>query len=156
MENITYQIRFLILNDKNEVLKNFVLTEREYDTREEACEAAQTVCCVLTNYCGWDVFYRVVVPASAGGGTFHDGGEGHIVSDEKTKDEEENCSFDEIEDEDVDKFLAWMREYCKDKDEEEEECEEEENDSYDELTEKEVRAILRQAHDLVRKKCEDE
>ena len=118
MENITYQIRFLILNDENEVLKNFILTERKYDTREEAAEAAQTVCCVLMNHCGWDVFYRVVVPVDAGGGTFHDDGEGHIVPDEDEEEheeedeEEENCSFDEIEEDDIDKFLAWMHARC--------------------------------------------
>ena len=32
MENTTHLIRFLILNDENEVLKNFILTERKYDT----------------------------------------------------------------------------------------------------------------------------
>lgn len=110
MENITYSIRFLILNDENEVLKNFVLTEREYDTREEACEAAQTVCCVLMNHCGWNVFYRVVVPAEAGGGTFHDDSEGHIVpdEDEEEDDEEENCTDNELDDEIINEFLAWM------------------------------------------------
>lgn len=118
MENTTYRIRFLILNNEGEVLKNFLLKDREYNSREEACEAAQTVCCVLTNYCGWDVFYRVVVPVDAGGGTFHDDGEGHIVPDEDEEEyeeedeEEENCSFDEIEDEDIDEFLAWMNAYC--------------------------------------------
>ena len=122
MENTTYRIRFLILNDENEVLKNFILTEREYDTREEAAEAAQTVCCVLMNHCGWNVFYRVVVPVDAGGGTFHDDGEGHIVPDDdeeeyEEEDEEENCSFDEIEEDDIDKFLAWMHAYCQEKDE---------------------------------------
>ena len=122
MENTTYRIRFLILNDENEVLKNFILTEREYDTREEAAEAAQTVCCVLMNHCGWNVFYRVVVPVDAGGGTFHDDGEGHIVPDEDEEEyeedeEEENCSFDEIEEDDIDRFLAWMHAYCQEKDE---------------------------------------
>ena len=122
MENTTYRIRFLILNDENEVLKNFILTEREYDTREEAAEAAQTVCCVLMNHCGWNVFYRVVVPVDAGGGTFHDDGEGHIVPDEDEEEyeedeKEENCSFDEIEEDDIDKFLAWMHAYCQEKDE---------------------------------------
>ena len=114
MENTTYRIRFLILNDKNEVLKNFILTEREYDTREEAAEAAQTVCCVLMNHCGWDVFYRVVVPVDAGGGTFHDDGKGHIVPDEDEEEyeEEENCSCDEIEEDDIDKFLAWLDARC--------------------------------------------
>ena len=119
MENTTYRIRFLILNNEGEVLKNFLLKDREYNSREEACEAAQTVCCVLTNYCGWDVFYRVVVPVDAGGGTFHDDGEGHIVpdEDEEEDEEEENCSFDEIEEDDIDKFLAWMHAYCQEKDE---------------------------------------
>lgn len=100
MENITYQIRFLILNDENEVLKNFTLTEREYDTREEACEAAQTVCCVLMNHCGWDVFYRVVV---SDGISYED--------DEEEDEEEENPSFDKIIEENADEFLAWMRDY---------------------------------------------
>lgn len=109
MENITYQIRFLILNNEGNVLKNFTLTEREYDTREEAAEVAQTVCCVLMNHCGWDVFYRVVVSDGIS-----------YEEDEEEDEEEENCSFDEIEDEDVDKFLAWMREYCKSKDEDDE------------------------------------
>lgn len=125
MENNIYWIRFLILNDENEVLKSFILTERKYSTREEACEAAQTICCVLLNHCGWNVFYRVVQPTVAGGGTFHDS-EGYIVPDEdeeeETEDEdeeEENCSFDEIEDEDVDKFLAWMKAYCKEKEKDE-------------------------------------
>ena len=123
MENTTYRIRFLILNNEGEVLKNFILTERKYDTREEAAEVAQTVCCVLMNHCGWNVFYRVVVPVDAGGGTFHDDGEGHIVPDEDEEEheeedeEEENCSFDEIGDEDIDKFLAWMHAYCQEKDE---------------------------------------
>ena len=27
--------------------------------------------------------------------------------------EEENCSFDEIEEDDIDKFLAWMHARCK-------------------------------------------
>lgn len=123
MKNTTYRIRFLILNNEGEVLKNFLLKDREYNSRGKACEAAQTVCCVLTNYCGWDVFYRVVVPVDAAGGTFHDDGEGHIVPDEDEEEyeeedeEEENCSFDEIEDEDIDKFLAWMHTYCQEKDE---------------------------------------
>lgn len=124
MENITYQIRFLILNDENEVLKNFILTEREYDTREEAAEAAQTVCCVLMNHCGWNVFYRIVRPAVVGESGFHEmTADGSIVSgdelheEEGEGEEEENCSFDEIEDEDIDKFLAWMHAYCQEKDE---------------------------------------
>ena len=123
MENITYQIRFLILNDENEVLKNFILTEREYDTREEAAEAAQTVCCVLMNHCGWNVFYRIVRPAVVGESGFHEmTADGSVVSDdelheEEDEGEEENCSFDEIEDEDIDKFLAWMHAYCQEKDE---------------------------------------
>lgn len=111
MENITYRIRFLILNDENEVLKNFILTEREYDSSEEACEAAQTVCCVLMNHCGWNVFYRVVKPAEAGGGTFHDDGEGHIVPDEDKEEyekEEENCTDNELDDKIINEFLAWM------------------------------------------------
>lgn len=118
MENITYRIRFLILNDENEVLKNFILTERKYNTREEACEAAQTVCCVLMNHCGWNVFYRVVKPVVDGDGSFHEmTADGSIASDElpEEKDEEEekeNCSFDEIEDEDINKFLAWMNARC--------------------------------------------
>lgn len=118
MENITYQIRFLILNDENEVLKNFILTEREYDTREEACEAAQTVCCVLMNHCGWNVFYRVVKPVVAGDGEFYEmTADGNIVSDDEeeedeAEEEEENCSFDEIEEDDIDKFLAWMHARC--------------------------------------------
>lgn len=82
MENTTYQIRFLILNDKNEVLKNFILTEREYDTREEAAEAAQTVCCVLMNHCGWNVFYRIVRPFVNGEGGFYEMTEdGSITND---------------------------------------------------------------------------
>ena len=124
MENITYQIRFLILNDENEVLKNFILTEREYDTREEAAEAAQTVCCVLMNHCGWNVFYRIVRPAVVGESGFHEmTADGSIVSDDELHEEEdegeeeENCSFDEIEDEDIDKFLAWMHARCQEKDE---------------------------------------
>lgn len=116
MENTTYRIRFLILNDENEVLKNFILTEREYDTREEAAEAAQTVCCVLMNHCGLNVFYRIVRPAVVGESDFHEmTADGSIVSDDELheeEDEEENCSFDEIEDEDIDKFLAWMHAYC--------------------------------------------
>lgn len=109
MENITYQIRFLILNNENEVLKNFTLTEREYDTREEACEAAQTVCCVLMNHCGWDVFYRVVV---SDGISYED--------DEEEDKEEENPSFDKIIEENADEFFAWMRDYLN-KDENEDE-----------------------------------
>ncbi len=119
MENTTYQIRFLILNDENEVLKNFILTEREYDTREEAAEAAQTVCCVLMNHCGWNVFYRIVRPAVVGESGFHEmTADGSIISDdelseeEDEEEEEENCSFDEIEDKDIDEFLAWMNAYC--------------------------------------------
>lgn len=120
MENTTYQIRFLILNDENEVLKNFILTEREYDTREEAAEAAQTVCCVLMNHCGWNVFYRIIRPAVVGESGFHEmTADGSIVSDDELpeekdegEEEEENCSFDEIEDEDIDKFLAWMNARC--------------------------------------------
>lgn len=119
MENITCQIRFLILNDENEVLKNFILTEREYDSREEACEAAQTVCCVLMNHCGWNVFYRIVKLADVDEGSFYEEtADGSIVSDDELPEEkdegeeEENCSFDEIEDEDIDKFLAWMNARC--------------------------------------------
>ena len=119
MENITYQIRFLSLNDENEVLKNFILTEREYDSREEACEAAQTVCCVLMNHCGWNVFYRVVKPVVDGDGGFYEmTADGSIASDDELPEEkdegeeEENCSFDEIEDEDIDKFLVWMNARC--------------------------------------------
>lgn len=118
MENTTYRIRFLILNNEGEVLKNFILTEREYDTREEAAEAAQTVCCVLMNHCGWNVFYRIVRPAVVGESGFHEmTADGSIVSDdelseEEDEEEEENCSFDEIEDEDIDEFLAWMNAYC--------------------------------------------
>ena len=114
MENITYQIRFLILNDENEVLKNFILTERKYNTREEAAEAAQTVCCVLMNHCGWNVFYRIVRPVVVGESSFHEkAADGSIVSNDELpeekdegEEEEENCSFDEIEDEDIDKFPA--------------------------------------------------
>lgn len=116
MENTTHLIRFLILNDENEVLKNFILTERKYDTIREAAEAAQTVCCVLMNHCGWNVFYRIVRPAVVGESDFHEmTADGSIVSDDELheeEDEEENCSFDEIEDEDIDKFLAWMHAYC--------------------------------------------
>lgn len=117
MGNITYQIRFIILNDENEVLKNFILTERKYDTREEAAEAAQTVCCVLMNHCGWNVFYRIVNPVAICTSGFHEmTADGSIVSDdelhEEENEEEENCSFDEIEDEDIDKFLAWMHARC--------------------------------------------
>lgn len=133
MENITYQIRFLILNDENEVLKNFILTERKYDTREEAAEVAQTICCVLLNHCGWNVFYRIVKPADSSS-SFHEmTADGSIVSDDELHEEEENEDEDEEEYED-----------------------EEENDSYNELTDEEVRAILRKAHDLIRKKYEDE
>ena len=120
MENTTYLIRFLILNDENEVLKNFILTERKYNTREEAAEAAQTVCCVLMNHCGWNVFYRIVNPVATCTGGFHEmTADGSIVSDdelheeaEDEDEEEENCSFDEIEEDDIDKFLAWMHAYC--------------------------------------------
>lgn len=119
MENTTHLIRFLILNDENEVLKNFILTERKYNTREEAAEAAQTVCCVLINHCGWNVFYRIVRPAVVGETSFHEmTADGSIVSDDKLPEEkdegeeEENCSFDEIEDEDIDEFIAWMNAYC--------------------------------------------
>lgn len=120
MENTTYQIRFLILNDENEVLKNFILTEREYDTCEEAAEAAQTVCCVLMNHCGWNVFYHIVKLAVVDESSFHEKtADGSIVSDDELpeekdegEEEEENCSFDEIEDEDIDKFLAWMNARC--------------------------------------------
>lgn len=111
MENTTHQIRFIILNDENEVLKNFILTERKYNTCEEAAEAAQTVCCVLMNHCGWNVFYRVVKPAEAGGGTFHDDGEDHIVPDEdeeEYEEEEENCTDNELDDKIINEFLAWM------------------------------------------------
>ena len=123
MENTTHQIRFIILNDENEVLKNFILTERKYNTCEEAAEVAQTVCCVLMNHCGWNVFYRIVRPTVVGETSFHEmTADGSIISDdelpeEKDGEEEENCSFDEIEDEDIDKFLAWMHAYCQEKDE---------------------------------------
>lgn len=122
MENTTHLIRFIILNDENEVLKNFILTERKYNTREEACEAAQTVCCVLMNHCGWNVFYRIVRPTVVGETSFHERtADGSIVSDdelhEEEDEEEENCSFDEIEEDDIDKFLAWMHAYCQEKDE---------------------------------------
>ena len=122
MKNTTHQIQFIILNDENEVLKNFILTERKYNTREEAAEAAQTVGCVLMNHCGWNVFYRIVKPSVVGESDFHEmTADGSIVSDdelhEKEDEEEENCSFDEIEDEDIDKFLAWMHAYCQEKDE---------------------------------------
>ena len=133
MENTTYLIRFLILNNEGEVLKNFILTERKYDTREEAAEVAQTVCCVLMNHCGWNVFYRIVNPVAICTGGFHEmTADGSIVSDDELheeeenededeeeyeEEEEENCSFDEIEDEDIDKFLAWMHAYCQEKDE---------------------------------------
>lgn len=131
MENITYRIRFLILNDENEVLKNFILTEREYDTREEAAEAAQTICCVLLNHCGWNVFYRIIKPAD-NNSSFHELiTDGSIISDELCKEEEENEDEEEYEDE-------------------------EESDSYDELTDEEIRAILRYAPNFIRKKYEDE
>ena len=123
MKNTTHQIRFIILNDENEVLKNFILTERKYNTCEEAAEVAQTVCCVLMNHCGWNVFYRIVRPTVVGETSFHEmTADGSIVSDdelheEEEEEEEENCSFDEIEDEDIDKFLAWMHAYCQEKDE---------------------------------------
>ncbi len=134
MENTTHLIRFLILNDENEVLKNFILTERKYDTREEAAEAAQTVCCVLMNHCGWNVFYRIVNPVAICTSGFHEmTADGSIVSDDELHEEEEN------------------------EDEGEEEYEgEEENDSYNELTDEEIRTILRKVHDLIRKKYEDE
>ena len=117
MEKTTHHIRFIILNDENEVLKNFILTERKYNTCEEAAEIAQTVCCVLVNHCGWNVFYRIVRPTVVGETSFHEmTANGSIVSDdelhEEKDEEEENCSFDEIEDEDIDKFLAWMHAYC--------------------------------------------
>lgn len=121
MENTIHQIRFIILNDENEVLKNFILTERKYDTPEEAAEAAQTVCCVLMNHCGWNVFYRIVRPTVVGETSFHEmAADGSIVSDdelheeeyEEDDEEEENCSFDEIEEDDIDKFLAWMQARC--------------------------------------------
>lgn len=132
MENITHYIRFLILNDENEVLKNFILTERKYNTCEEAAEAAQTVCCVLINHCGWNVFYRVVKPAVVGENDFHEmTADGSIVSDDELHEEAEDEDEEEYEDE-------------------------EESDSYDELTDEEIRAILRQAHNLIRKKYEDE
>ena len=134
MENTTYLIRFLILNNEGEVLKNFILTERKYDTREEAAEVAQTVCCVLMNHCGWNVFYRIVNPVAICTGGFHEmPAVGSIVSDDELHEEEENEDEDEEEYED-----------------------EEENDSYNELTDEEIRAILRQAHNLIRKKYEDE
>lgn len=122
MENTTHQIRFIILNDENEVLKNFILTERKYNTCEEAAEVAQTVCCVLMNHCGWNVFYRIVRPTVVGETSFHEKtADGSIVSDdelhEKEDEEEENYSFDEIEEDDIDKFLAWMHAYCQEKDE---------------------------------------
>ena len=59
--------------------------------------------------------------------------DGSIVSDDELHEEEENEDEDEEEYED-----------------------EEENDSYNELTDEEIRAILRQAHNLIRKKYEDE
>ena len=134
MENTTYLIRFLILNNENEVLKNFILTERKYDSREEAAEAAQTVCCVLMNHCGWNVFYRIVNPVAICTGGFHEmTADGSIVSDDELHEEEEN------EDEDEEEYEG-----------------EEENDSYNELTDEEVRTILRKVHDLIRKKYEDE
>lgn len=117
MENTTHLIRFLILNDENEVLKNFILTERKYNTSEEAAEVAQTVCCVLMNHCGWNVFYRIVRPTVVGETSFHEMvADGSIVSDDELREEkdeeEENCSFDEIEEDDIDKFLAWMHARC--------------------------------------------
>lgn len=134
MENTTHLIRFLILNDENEVLKNFILTERKYNTREEACEAAQTVCCVLMNHCGWNVFYRIVNPVAICTSGFHEmTADGSIVSDDELHEEEEN------EDEDEEEYEG-----------------EEENDSYNELTDEEVRTILQKVHDLIRKKYEDE
>lgn len=134
MENTTYRIRFLILNNEGEVLKNFILTERKYDTREEAAEAAQTVCCVLMNHCGWNVFYRIVNPVAICTSGFHEmTADGSIVSDDELYEEEEN------EDEDEEEYEG-----------------EEENDSYNELTDEEVRTILRKVHDLIRKKYEDE
>lgn len=134
MENTTYRIRFLILNNEGEVLKNFVLTERKYDTREEAAEAAQTVCCVLMNHCGWNVFYRIVNPVAICTSGFHEMTvDGSIVSDDELHEEEEN------DDEDEEEYEG-----------------EEENDSYNELTDEEVRTILRKVHDLIRKKYEDE
>lgn len=134
MENTIYQIRFLILNDENEVLKNFILTERKYNTREEAAEAAQTVCCVLMNHCGWNVFYRIVNPVAICTSGFHEmTADGSIVSDDELHEEEEN------EDEDEEEYEG-----------------EEENDSYNELTDEEVRTILQKVHDLIRKKYEDE
>lgn len=126
MENTTYQIRFLILNDKNEVFKNFILTEREYDTREEASEAAQTVCCVLMNHCGWNVFYRIVRPAVIGESGFHEmTADGSIVNDDELDEENE--------------------------DEEETEEDEEEDYTYNELTDKEINAILKQASWMVQR-----
>ena len=134
MENTTYRIRFLILNNEGEVLKNFILTERKYDTREEAAEAAQTVCCVLMNHCGWNVFYRIVNPVAICTSGFHEmTADGSIVSDDELYEEEEN------EDEDEEEYEG-----------------EEENDSYNELTDEEVRTILRKVHELIRKKYEDE
>lgn len=134
MENTTYRIRFLILNNEGEVLKNFILTERKYDTREEAAEAAQTVCCVLMNHCGWNVFYRIVNPVAICTSGFHEmTADSSIVSDDELYEEEEN------EDEDEEEYEG-----------------EEENDSYNELTDEEVRTILRKVHDLIRKKYEDE
>lgn len=120
MENTTHLIRFLILNDENEVLKNFILTERKYDTPEKAAEAAQTVCCVLMNHCGWNVFYRVVRPTVVGETNFHEmTANGSIVSDdelyeekdeeeEEEDEEEENCTNNELDDKIINEFLAWM------------------------------------------------
>lgn len=120
MKNTTYQIRFLILDNENNVLKNFILAEREYDTREEAAEAAQTVCCVLMNYCGRNVFYRIVKPVvDYEGGFYEITADGSIVSDEEEAEEED------------------------------------ENYSHNELTGKEINAILKQAHDIVRKRYEN-
>ena len=122
MENTTHLIRFLILNDENEVLKNFILTERKYNSREEACEAAQTVCCVLMNHCGWNVFYRIVRPTVVGETSFHEiTTDGSIVSDdelyeekdeEEEDEEEENCTDNELNDEIINKFLAWLNARC--------------------------------------------
>lgn len=119
MENTTHLIRFLILNDENEVLKNFILTERKYDTPEKTAEAAQTVCCVLMNHCGWNVFYRVVRPTVVGETNFHEmTANGSIVSDdelyeekdeeEEEDEEEENCTNNELDDKIINEFLAWM------------------------------------------------
>lgn len=120
MENTTYLIRFLILNDENEVLKNFILTERKYNTREEAAEAAQTVCCVLMNHCGWNVFYRIVRPTVVGESNFHERiADGSVANnnelpeekdeeEEEEEEKEENCTNNELDDEIINEFLAWM------------------------------------------------